>query len=199
MIHPQLTGKTMTTTTNPRLVRLIHDLSFKTGTFKLASGGTSNFYIDVRMTATHPEGAALIGDELLKRIREMGLAPDAIGGMALGAVPIVMAVTARSLQFGSPLPAFIVRRETKGHGTGKKIEGHIRDGQAVIIVDDTVTTGKSTLESIDSVLEAFPRCKIIAVFGIVDRQEGGRENIEARGLSFYSLVTKKDLFDLEGN
>lgn len=180
--------------TDPRLIELIQRLSFKTGTFTLTSGAASRYYIDVRMSATDPEGAALIGDELLRLIGHLEEKPAAIGGMALGAVPIVMAVTARSLQHGAPLPAFFVRRETKAHGMGKKIEGHIRDGDPVIIVDDTVTTAKSTLESVDAVLEAFPRCRIQAVIAVVDREEGGRERVEARGIPFYSLVTRTDLF-----
>jgi orotate phosphoribosyltransferase len=187
----------MASKTNPRLISLVHDLSFKTGHFVLTSGGTSNYYIDVRMTATHPEGAALIGDEVLRLIRELGLNPVSIGGMALGAVPIVMAVTARSAQNGMPLPAFIVRKETKGHGTGKKVEGHLKDGDDIVIVDDTVTTAKSTLESIDAVREAYHHCRILAAIAIVDREEGGRLRVEERGIPFHALMTKSDLFALE--
>lgn len=177
-----------------RLVELVHDLAFRVGKFRLASGAESDFYVDVRMVATHPEGAALIGDLLLGRIAALSPRPAAIGGLALGAVPVAMAVTARSAQAGLPLAAFIARKEAKEHGTGRRIEGHLRDGDPIVIVDDTVTTGGSTLQSVDVVMEACPNCRIVGVFAVVDREEGGRERITARGLPFEALVTRTDLF-----
>ncbi|MCZ7584618.1 MAG: orotate phosphoribosyltransferase [Deltaproteobacteria bacterium] len=182
---------------NPALVELIHQLSFKTGTFKLASGRTSNFYIDVRMTSTHPEGAALIGDEILRTAAALDPRPDAVGGMAVGALPIAIAACARSVDRGFALPSFFVRRESKRHGTGKRVEGHLRDGQNILIVDDTITTGQSTLDAIDAVLAEFPKCRVVLALAVVDREEGGREKIEKCGIPFGALVTRTDLFARE--
>ncbi len=177
------------------LLEIIHRLSFKTGNFTLTSGAVSNYYIDLRVASTHPEGAVLIADEILAYLQKLETKPTFIGGMELGAVPVVASVTARSAQFGLSLPCFIVRKMTKKHGAGKRIEGHIRDGEPVIIIDDTVTTAKSALETVDAVVAEYPRCKILAVLAVVDRQEGGRERVEKRGIPFHSLITRDDLFE----
>ncbi len=184
----------MSEAVNPALLEIIYKLSFKTGAFTLTSGAISNYYIDLRVASTHPEGAVLMADELLKRIQRLGLKPASIGGMELGAVPVVAAVTTRSAQFGTPMPCFIVRKHAKKHGAGKRIEGHIKDGDAVVVVDDTVTTAKSAVETVDAVLEEYPNCKILTVLAVVDRQEGGRELIEKRGIPFSALITREDLF-----
>lgn len=178
------------------LVRLIVDWGFRVGRFTLASGAESNFYVDVRMVATHPEGAALIGDLLIDRMLRLHPKPVAVGGLALGAVPVAMAVTARSVQAGFPLASFIARKDAKTHGTGRKMEGHLRDGDAVVVLDDTVTTGASTLQAIDAVRETCPTARIVQVMSVVDRQEGGREKIEAAGWTLNALVTRDDLFRL---
>ena len=180
--------------TNPALIDIIHKLSFRTGKFTLTSGAVSDYYIDLRVASTHPKGAVLIADELLKRIGLLEEKPVCVGGMELGAVPVVAAVTTRSDQFGMPLPCFIVRKLAKKHGAGKRIEGHIHNGDAVVIVDDTVTTAKSALETVDAVLDEYPKCRVLAIIAIVDRQEGGRERVEKRGIPFYSLITREDLF-----
>jgi orotate phosphoribosyltransferase len=175
-----------------RLLALLHEKSFRTGHFVLASGKTSNFYIDVRTTSTDPEGAALIGDLLLDRIEALGGA-DAIAGMVLGAVPVVMSAVARSLDRGRPVSALLVRKEAKGHGAGKRVEGAIRPGMRVLVVDDVATTGGSTLATLDAVLAEAPEVKIVGVIAVVDRNEGGREAVAARGYRLDNLVTVDEL------
>jgi len=175
-----------------RLLALLHEKSFRTGHFVLASGKTSNFYIDVRNTSTDPEGAALIGDLLLEHLDRLGGA-DAVAGMVLGAVPVVMSAVARSLDHGRPVSALLVRKEAKGHGAGKRVEGVIRPGMRVLVVDDVATTGSSTLGALDAVLAEVPDVKIVGIVAIVDRNEGGREAVAARGYRLENLVTVDEL------
>jgi orotate phosphoribosyltransferase len=178
-----------------RLRQILHDRSFRTGQFKLRSGKMSRYYIDVRLTSTHHEGAALIGDLLLDELRALGGA-DAVAGMALGAVPVVMAMVARSREAGRPVDALLVRKETKDHGAGRRIEGEIKPGLKVLVVDDVVTTAGSTLETIDAVLAEIPGVQIVGVAAVVDRNEGGREALAARGFTLRSLVNVDELFAL---
>lgn len=178
-----------------QLARLLHDRSFRTGEFVLTSGKTSNYYIDVRATSTDPQGAALIGDLLLDLVAELGGA-DAIAGMVLGAVPVAMAAVARSLDAGRPLHALLVRKEAKGHGRGKRVEGVIRPGMRVLIVDDVATTAGSTLATVEAVLAEVPQAEIIGLVAVVDRNEGGREACTAQGYQLRSLVNVDELFAL---
>jgi len=178
-----------------RLIRLLHEKSFRTGRFTLASGKTSNYYIDVRATSTDPEGAALIGDLLLDRLERLGGA-DALAGMVLGAVPVVMAAVARSIDHGKPVSALLVRKEAKGHGTGKRVEGVIRPGMKVLVVDDVATTAGSTLSTVDAILAEVPDAQIIGLIAVVDRLEGGLEACADRGYKLDSLVTVEELFAL---
>ncbi len=178
-----------------RLLRLLHEKSFRTGSFVLASGKTSNFYIDVRNTSTDPAGAALIGDLLLELIDRLGGA-DAVAGMVLGAVPVVMSAVARSMDYGKPVSALLVRKEAKGHGAGKRVEGLVRPGMRVLVVDDVATTGSSTLGALDAVLAEVPEVQVIGVVAVVDRNEGGREAVAARGFELQRLVTVDELFAL---
>jgi len=181
-----------------RLVRLLHERSFRTGRFVLTSGKESNYYIDVRATSTDPQGAALIGDLLLDLADELG-GVDAIAGMVLGAVPVAMAAVARSADRGKPVSALLVRKEAKGHGRGKRVEGSIRPGLRVLVVDDVATTAGSTLQTVDAVLDEVPEAEIAAVVAVVDRNEGGREACAERGYQLRSLVTVDELFALGDN
>jgi orotate phosphoribosyltransferase len=178
-----------------RLLELLHERSFRTGHFVLTSGKTSNYYIDVRATSTHCEGSALIGDLLLAIVAEAGGA-DAIAGMELGAIPVVMGAVARSCDAGRPVSALLVRKEAKGHGAGKRVEGEIRPGMRVLVADDVCTTAGSTIKTIDAVLAEIPEVKIVGVCAVVDRNEGGREALAARGYELRSLVNVKELFEL---
>lgn len=173
-----------------RLKDLLTEHSLMFGDFTLVSGKKSRFYFDSKKTTLLPEGSYLVSREILRLIREKGIQAEAIGGMTLGADPIVCPVSALSYQEGPPMRAFIVRKEAKGHGTGRQIEGNLRPGCRVIVVDDVVTTAGSTLKAIDAVLEAG--LEIAAVLCLVDREEGGTEKLDK--WPFYPLFRRSDIF-----
>jgi orotate phosphoribosyltransferase len=140
-----------------------------------------------------PEGLVLIGKEGLIRIREHWVA-DSVGGLTLGADPISYAISYASATTSTPLRAFTVRKEAKSHGTGKLIEGPFRAGDRVVIVEDVITTGSSALKAVSAVRDAGG--SIMGVLALVDRQEGGREAIEATGVPVVSLITAQELLPL---
>ena len=173
------------------LLELILAVSFRRGRVKLASGKESDFYLDLRQTLMRPRGVALAGELVLERLRR-GPAVDAVGGMAVGAVPLVAAVLAAAAHEPDPkLVGFFVRKETKSHGLGRRIEGGFQAGQSVALVEDTVTTGGSTLEALAAV-EAEGG-KVARVLCLVDRGEGAAAAFAARGLALESLFTRADL------
>ncbi|HSR68878.1 MAG TPA: orotate phosphoribosyltransferase [Acidobacteriota bacterium] len=178
-----------------RLVELLRQKSLKIGKFTLTSGMTSHYYFDSKPTTLHPEGAFLTAELLLWTLREKGIKAAAIGGLTLGADPIVSAVAAVShalRQQYDPLPAFIVRKEAKGHGTQRFIEGYRgKEGDPVVIVDDVCTTGGSTLQAIEKAEEAGYR--VVAVVALVDRQQGGAERLS--NYPFFPLLTAQELLD----
>jgi orotate phosphoribosyltransferase len=157
--------------------------------FTLASGKTSNFYVDARITTLDPEGAALCGRIFLQMLE--GFHVDAVGGYSIGADPIVTAIAVLSHLEKRPLPAFIIRKEEKAHGTRKVIEGNFHAGDRVALFDDVITSGGSIIKGAEQV-EAQGG-KVEVVMAVLDRQEGGREAIESRGYRFLSIFTKKDL------
>src|SRR5215471_1200828 len=170
---------------------IIRQRSLRIGDFTLTSGKKSSYYLDCRMTTLDANGALLIGRLILQQIRTHNIEADAIGGLTLGADPIATAVAVVSAIEGRPLPAFIVRKETKGHGTQRAIEGWDgKHGSRVIVVDDVCTTGDSILKAAERAEEAG--YKVTAAFCIVDREEGGTELITKR-YPFYSLFTAKEL------
>jgi orotate phosphoribosyltransferase len=167
----------------------ILELAHKTGAllygeFTLASGKKSDHYYDGKQLTLHPEGAYLIGEEILSLLA--GIEVDAIGGLVMGSIPIVTSVTLVSHQKGRPIPAFIVREKPKEHGTGKKIEGQFKKGSKVAIIDDVITTGGSVLKAIEAV-EA-EGCKVVKVIVIVDRHEGGSDLLKNRGYDFDAII-----------
>jgi orotate phosphoribosyltransferase len=170
------------------LVNLLARRSARRGDFTLSSGKRSSLYIDARLTTMSPEGLALIGPLALQAIRGAGWDVDAAGGLTLGADPISYAIAfASALPGGGPLVrAFTVRKEAKTHGTGKLIEGPFVSGDRVVIVEDVITTGGSALRAVDAVRAAGGR--ISGVIALVDREEGGREAIEAAGLPVVALT-----------
>ena len=157
--------------------------------FTLASGKTSDFYVDARVTTLDAEGAALCGRIFFGMLADYPI--DAVGGYSIGADPIVAAIAVISHQQGRPLPAFIIRKEEKSHGTRKMIEGNFRPGWRVALFDDVITSGGSIIKGIKQV-EAEGG-KVEVVMAVLDRQEGGREAIEAQGVRFLPIFTKKDL------
>ena len=154
------------------------------GDYTLTSGKKSSYYFDGRLLSLDPEGAHLIAQALLPMLRDAEV--EAIGGPTLGADPIVAAVALLSHLEGQPVPAFIVRKEAKSHGTGRSVEGHLPPGGRVAIVDDTCTTGGSLLHAISAAEESG--CRVVKVVAVLDRCEGGAEELRRRGYQFTALM-----------
>jgi len=173
------------------LREIIRQKSLRVGEFMLSSGKKSSYYLDCRMTTLDPRGAFLIAHLILQGMQNHNIEADAIGGLTMGADPIATAVAVVSGIEGKPLSAFIVRKETKGHGMQRSIEGY--DGKAgsrVVVVDDVCTTGDSILKAGEKAEEAG--YEVAAAFCVVDREEGGTELI-AKRYPFYPLFTAKEL------
>ena len=196
----------MTTPTHAQqLLSILARTSFRLGQFTLSSGGTSDYYIDCRTTTLHAEGGRLTGHAILDLLEQNGVEAEAVGGLTLGADPIVSNVATASAQRalsgsalskpGAPLlHGFLVRKAEKAHGTGRRIEGFCREGARVVIVDDVCTTGASTINAIEAAQEAG--MIVAAVVCIVERQEAnGRPAVEsaAKGAPFLSLFTANDV------
>ena len=158
--------------------------ALKYGEFTLTSGRKSSYYFDGRLLSLDPEGAHLIGRALLPILRRAGV--NAVGGPALGAVPMVTAVALASREQRDPLPAFVVRTESRTHGTLQTIEGPLAKGSRVAIIDDTCTTGGSLLHAIAAAEEVG--CTVVKVVALLDRREGGAEELERRGYDFTALL-----------
>ena len=174
-----------------RLLELLRARSLKTGTFVLASGKQSSYYIDCRRTTMHAEGLVLIGRLALAAIREADWVVDAVGGMTLGADPVAYAIAAASQADPPAIHGFTVRKAAKDHGTAQRIEGCFEKGARVVVVEDVVTTGGSALEAIGVVRAAGGH--VAGVLAVVDREEGGREAIERSGVRLRALVGAGDL------
>jgi orotate phosphoribosyltransferase len=189
-----------TATHAQQLLTLLSRLSFRLGQFKLSSGGTSDYYIDCRTTTLHAEGGRLTGHAILELLEQHNVEAEAVGGLTMGADPIVSNVATASAWRAISKPAtpllngFLVRKAEKAHGTGRRIEGFCRDGARVVIVDDVCTTGKSTINAIEAAMEAG--MKVAAVVCIVEREEAkGRPAVEAaaKGAPFLRLFTASDV------
>ena len=183
-----------------QLLALLARLSFRLGQFKLSSGGTSDYYIDCRTTTLHAEGGRLTGHAILELLESNSIEAEAVGGLTMGADPIVSNVATasawRAIQNpGAPLlHGFLVRKAEKAHGTGRRIEGFSKPGARVVIVDDVCTTGGSTINALEAAREAG--MVIAAVVCIVERQEAnGRPAVEAAaaGAPFLALFTATDV------
>jgi orotate phosphoribosyltransferase len=185
----------MTTPTYAQqLLALLARLSFRLGQFKLSSGGVSDYYIDCRTTTLHAEGGRLTGHSVLELLEENHIQAEAVGGLTLGADPIVSNVATASAWRAQSHPdapllhGFLVRKAEKAHGTSKRIEGFCREGARVVIVDDVCTTGASTINAIEAAREAG--MVVAAVVCLVEREEAnGRAAVEAaaQGAPFLSL------------
>jgi orotate phosphoribosyltransferase len=172
------------------LLRLLAHKSFRLGDFKLSSGGTSDYYIDCRTTTLDAKGSRLTGEVFSDEIRQRGWKPQAIGGLTMGADPIVVAVSV----VGGELHGFLVRKAEKQHGTGQRIEGFREKGARVVIVDDVCTTGASTVQAIEAAREfGF---QVVGAMCLVEREEAkGRPNVEkaAAPAPFVSIFTARDV------
>lgn len=177
-----------------RLQEVLLERSYRQGTFRLTSGRESDFYIDGKQTTLSAEGAWLCGRLLYRLIRERQSAPvQAVGGMTLGADPLVTAVSLVSFIEKDAMPAFIVRKEAKGHGTGQYIEGagNLPAGARVALVEDVVTSGGTLLKVIDRVQAAGYVVDLVAT--VVDREEGGAEALATKGFRLAALFSRKSL------
>ena len=186
----------VTDSTIATLIALLAERSAKRGDFVLASGRRSSLYVDCRLTTMSPDGQLIIGRIALAALRSSGWPVDAVGGLTLGADPISYAVAHASALAaergdGAMVRAFTVRKEAKAHGTGRLIEGPFQSGDNVVVVEDVITTGGSALKAVESVRAAGGN--VVGVLALVDREEGGREAIEAAGLKVLALVTATEL------
>jgi orotate phosphoribosyltransferase len=172
------------------LLKLLAHKSFCLGEFQLSSGSTSDYYIDCRVTTLDARGAQLVGEVFLAEIREQGWEADAIGGLTMGADPIVVAVAVTS----GTMHGFLVRKAEKQHGTGQRIEGFREKGAQVVIVDDVCTTGSSTVQAIEAAREyGF---EVVGVMCLVERQDAhGRPGVEkaAAPANFISIFTATEV------
>ena len=173
------------------LQQLLADRSARRGKFTLSSGRESTLYIDARLTTMSPEGLVLIGRLGLHSLHQHGWDVQAIGGLTLGADPIAFAVAYTSAGTTRPLRAFTVRKEPKGHGAGRLVEGPVASGDRVVIVEDVITTGASALRAV-SAIRAMGGT-VVGVLAVVDREEGGREALEAEGLPVATLTTSTQI------
>ncbi len=176
-----------------RLKQILLEKSYRQGTFTLSSGKQSDFYIDGKQTTLSAEGAYLCGRLLFDLIKDHPEPIVAVGGMTLGADPLVTAVSMVSFLARQPIPAFIVRKEAKGHGTGQYIEGmkNLPPGGLVALVEDVVTTGGTLLQVIERVRAAGFRVGLVVT--VVDRQEGGAEILAAQGFPLKAVFTRAEL------
>ena len=174
-----------------RLKQRLREKSLFRGEVTLSSGKKSNYYLDCRLTTLDPEGSVLVAHSILELLAAKGIRAEAVGGMSIGADPVVSSVVALSYLQGRPLRGFLVRKERKEHGRQKQIEG-LESGAArnVVIVDDVCTTGKSTLEAIAAV-EA-EGMKVVAVISVVDREEGGSDALRKK-YNYHTICTAREL------
>ncbi len=158
--------------------------AFLHGSFTLSSGKQSSHYFDGKKITLSSEGAYWVGKAIYDELANEDV--DAIGGLAIGADPIATAVAVISYQEGKPIDAFVVREVSKEHGTKRKIEGHLKEGSKVVIVDDVITTGGSVIKAIEAVEAA--KCKVVKVIVLVDRHEGGSDKLKEEGYKFTAIL-----------
>jgi orotate phosphoribosyltransferase len=179
-----------------QLLKLLCERSFRRGSFKLASGDTSEYYIDGKMSQVHSKGAALLGEVLYERTKDLKF--DAIGGLEVGAVPLTTAAVISYHLHGREMEGFWVRSEVKQHGTKKLIEGNLQPGSRVVIIEDVVTRGESAAKAIRAVLQHG--CKVVQVITIVDRLGGAAEVFRELGVTeYHPIFTIKDLLHADAD
>ena len=174
-----------------QLLDLLATRSTKRGKFRLASGKMSSLYIDARMTTMSPEGLFVIGQLALKTLRGASWDVDSVGGLTLGADPIAYAISLASMTAHPTVRSFTVRKDPKGHGTGKLIEGPFQSGDRVAVIEDVITTGASALRAAEAL--SAEGARIAGVLAVVDREEGGREAIISAGYRVLSLCTASEI------
>ena len=176
-----------------RLKELLLERSVKIGDFTLASGARSSYYIDARRTTMSAEGQYLCGRVAFELVLSAGVQAAHVGGLTMGADPLSYAIAHASFLAGSPLDAFSVRKHAKEHGTGQLVEGGLPEGSRVIVVEDSMTSGKSALKAVAAVEDHG--CSVALVLTLVDREEGGRETIEDAGYPLMAVFTARELLE----
>ena len=175
-------------TPRQRLIELINELSVVHGEVTLSSGIKANYYVDLRRTTLHHEASKLIGSLMLEMLRDNGIKDiDAVGGLTMGADPVAAAI----MHAGENIDAFVVRKQAKEHGMGRRVEGPEITGRKVVVVEDTSTTGGSPLTAAEAVKEAG--AEILCIATVVDRDTGAREVIEKAGFKYLPLISLGDL------
>ncbi|MCQ9385249.1 orotate phosphoribosyltransferase [Brevibacterium sp. 50QC2O2] len=179
--------------TRSQLLALIDELAVVRGKVTLSSGREADYYLDLRRVTLDHRSAPLVGDIVLDVLAENDLLDrvDAVGGLTMGADPVGTAVMHRSVVRGTPLDAFVVRKEAKKHGMGRRVEGPDVAGRKVIAVEDTSTTGGSVLTAVEALQEAG--AQVVAVVVVMDRNTGAKERVEAQGIPYLSALTTADL------
>jgi orotate phosphoribosyltransferase len=180
----------MTENERSELMEIIRELSYEQREVTLASGRKSNFYFDGKQTTLHPRGSVLVGKAFYAALENFDGIVDGVGGLTMGADPIATATSLISSIEGTPIPAFIIRKEPKGHGTGQWLEGrkNVPPGSKVVIVEDVVTTGGSSMKAIERA--QAEGLEVLGVVTLVDREEGGREFFDENNVPFYAIFTK---------
>lgn len=183
-------------TPHEQLFEMLATRSARRGNFTLASGRQSTLYIDARLTTMSPDGLATIGGLALDALDEAGWTPDSVGGLTLGADPVSYAIAYASALAATTtvrpmIRAFTVRKEAKAHGTGKLIEGPFQPSDRVVVIEDVITTGGSALKAVAAIRAAG--ATVLGVLAVVDREEGGREALNAAGLSVITLARASDI------
>ena len=178
------------TYTRDDLIDLIRSEALQLGDFTLASGAKASYYLDCRNITLHPKGANVIAHAMLDVIQKRGDLPVAVGGMAIGADPITASIVTIAGQQDLPLKGFMVRKEAKGHGTGKQVEGPVKPGDKVIIVEDVITSGGSAIKAVEAA-RAFG-LEVDCVIAIIDRLAGGEAAFAAVGIELITLTTIAD-------
>lgn len=173
------------------LVQLLAVRSARRGSFTLASGRVSDFYVDCRLTTMSPDGLVLVGPLAYAMVRDSGWVVDSVGGLTLGADPVSYAIAYASALAGTPVRCFAVRKEAKGHGMGKRIEGSFRSGDRVVVIEDSMTTGGSALNAADAIRAEGGT--VIGALTLVDREEGAREALLAAGIPLIAFTTAAEL------
>jgi orotate phosphoribosyltransferase len=156
------------------------------GDFTLASGAKSEYYIDIKKASTNPKVLYLISQLMAEKMQDQNIRPDRIAGVVLGSVPL-----AAALSLATGVPYVMIRKEKKDHGTGKLIEGDLNPGDKVLVVEDVITTAGSSIKAIHTLREAG--AEVTDVISVIDREGGGRENLEAEGVRFNPLVIASEL------
>lgn len=173
------------------LVELLAARSARRGTFTLASGRVSDFYVDCRLTTMSPDGLVLVGPLAFQMLCDSGWEVDSVGGLTMGADPVSYAIAYASAQAGTPVRCFSVRKEPKGHGMGKRIEGSFQRGDRVLVIEDSMTTGGSALNAATAIRAEGG--EVVGALTLVDREEGAREALSAAGIPLIAFTTANEL------